>query len=107
VDRGRRQDEPSIDEDGQEQAGPIRPAQAPRQVLVLGVGTGITADSALDYSVERVTAEGLIPEVLDLLCWFNEFNNDLRYDRRVTLLASHARRFVRAIVYRFLQTGGD
>lgn len=71
-------------------------APAPRQVLYLGVGTGITAGAALDYPVERVTAVELLPEVMDMLPWFDKFNGDLQHDPRVALHASDARRFIRA-----------
>ncbi len=75
---------------------PMLIAQTPQQVLYLGVGTGITAGSALDYPVERVTAVELLPEIVDMLPWFGEFNNDFQHDQRVALHASDARRFIQA-----------
>ena len=70
------------------------PAQ--RQVLYLGLGTGILAGTALDYPIERVTGVELVPEILDMLPWFNQFNHGLQHDPRASLHASDARRFVRA-----------
>jgi len=69
-------------------------APAPRRLLYLGVGTGITASAALAYPVERVTGVELLPEILDMLPWFDQFNGGLRHDARVVLHASDARRFI-------------
>ena len=71
-------------------------ANAPRNVLFLGVGTGITAGAALSYPVERVIAVDLVPEILSVLPWFGEFNARLPQDSRVVLRASDARRFIHA-----------
>jgi len=73
----------------------------PREVLFLGVGTGLTAGAALDYDVAHVTGVELVPEMLDMLHWFAPENNELRRDHRVTLFASDARRFVRGTDRRF------
>jgi spermidine synthase len=75
---------------------PVLLSPTPRQVLYLGTGTGITAGAALDYPVEHLTAVELLPEILDMLPWFKEFNHDLEHDPRVELHASDARRFIRA-----------
>jgi spermidine synthase len=76
-------------------------APAPRRVLFLGVGTGITAGAALDYPIEKVTAVELVPEILDLLPWFEAGNHGLAGDSRVALHAADARRFVWASGERF------
>lgn len=75
---------------------PLLLTPAPKDVLYLGVGTGITAGAALAYPVERVTAVELLPEILDMLPWFADDNRGLERDRRVVLHASDARRFVQA-----------
>jgi spermidine synthase len=75
---------------------PMLVAREPRDIAYLGVGTGITAGAALIYPVHRVTAVELVPEVIDMLPWFDASNNNLRHDRRVTLIASDARRFIEA-----------
>ena len=72
-----------------------------RQVLFLGVGTGITAAAALDYPIDKVTAVELVPEILDMLTWFEADNRHLARDGRVTLYAADARRFVDASGERF------
>ena len=72
-----------------------------KDVLFLGVGTGITAGAALSYPVEHVTAVDLLPEIVDMLPWFGEFNAGLRGDARVTLHAADARRFVLATADRY------
>jgi spermidine synthase len=72
-------------------------ANEPRNVLFLGVGTGITAGAALSYpDVKKVTAVELVPEMLGLLHWFAPHNQRLWQDARVELHASDARRFLRA-----------
>ena len=75
---------------------PVLVSASPHQVLYLGTGTGITAGAALDYPVDRLTAVELLPQILDMLPWFKEFNHDLQHDPRVDLHASDARRFIRA-----------
>ena len=75
---------------------PLLLTPAPKSVLYLGVGTGITAGAALAYPVERVTAVELLPEILDMLPWFKDDNHGLERDQRVALHASDARRFVLA-----------
>ena len=77
-------------------------AREPRDVLFLGVGTGITAGAALAYpEVERITAVELVPEILGFLDWFADANEDLANDPRVRLHASDARRFLQAAPHSF------
>lgn len=71
-------------------------ANSPKRVLYLGVGTGITVGSALDFPVEHVIGVELLPEILKTLHWFEDFNHHLESDPRVELHASDARRFMRA-----------
>lgn len=80
---------------------PMLLAFSPREVLYLGVGTGLTAGGALDFPVERVTGVELIPEVLQMLPWFSEYNHGLQNDGRASLHVSDARRFVRASAAQF------
>lgn len=61
----------------------------PRQVAVVGLGTGITAGSAtLHEEVERVVVMEIEPAMVEGARWFAEFNNDLhehsKSDLRVT-----------------------
>ena len=75
---------------------PMLIAPSPRRVLFLGVGTGITAGAALEYPAENVTGVELVPEILEMLPWFDADNHHLIRDPRAKLHASDARRFVHA-----------
>jgi spermidine synthase len=65
-------------------------------VLFLGLGTGATAGAGVAYPIARLTAVELIPEVIDMLHYFEAINANLASDPRVRILAADARRFVRA-----------
>lgn len=65
---------------------------APRRVLFLGVGAGLTAGAAALHDVE-ITAVELVPEVLEVQSRFAPQNRTGEIDR---LLVADARRFVRA-----------
>lgn len=67
----------------------------PRDVLFLGVASGITAGAALAHPGVAITAVELVPETLDVLDRFAAYNARLRDSPRVRLLAGDARRFVR------------
>ncbi|HLT35210.1 MAG TPA: hypothetical protein VK034_02970 [Enhygromyxa sp.] len=65
-------------------------------VLFLGLGTGATAGAALAYPVESVTAVELVPEVIEMLPYFEPVNAGLHEDARARIVAADARRFLRA-----------
>jgi spermidine synthase len=65
-------------------------------VVFLGLGTGATAGAGVAYPIERLTAVELIPEVIDMLHYFEATNANLAADPRARIIAADARRFVRA-----------
>ncbi len=65
---------------------------APRTVGFLGMGTGITASSALDHpSVEQIVVMELIPEVVEAARLLGPENGHLLEDPRTVLLVDDAR----------------
>jgi len=68
--------------------------QNPR-MLILGMGSGISAAAALDFPLARVEAVELVPEVVDAgRRWFNEWNAPLFEDSRATIHVQDARYFL-------------
>jgi spermidine synthase len=65
-------------------------------VVFLGLGTGATAGAGVAYPISRLTAVELIPEVIDMLHYFEGTNAHLTADPRARIVAADARRFVRA-----------
>lgn len=65
-------------------------------VVFLGLGTGATAGAGVAYPISRLTAVELIPEVIDMLHYFEAINAHLAADPRARIIAADARRFVRA-----------
>ncbi|NVB37124.1 hypothetical protein G6O69_04730 [Pseudenhygromyxa sp. WMMC2535] len=69
----------------------------PSSVLFLGVGTGATAGAGLGpYGVGQLTGVELVPEVLEMLPYFEAVNAGLAHDPRARLLAADARRVLLA-----------
>jgi spermidine synthase len=65
---------------------------APRDVALVGLGTGITASAALDHPVERLTVFEIVPEVAAAArADFAAANGRLLEDPRVSLVADDAR----------------
>jgi len=68
----------------------------PKDVFYLGLGTGITAGTALDYNVEHVTVAELAPSVIRASEeFFSEHTNNLYDDPRVTVVAEDGRNVLR------------
>jgi spermidine synthase len=65
-------------------------------VLFLGLGTGATAGAGLAYPIAELTAVELVPEVIEMLPYFEAINAGLGEDPRARILAADARRFLRA-----------
>ena len=53
---------------------PIMYCKNPENVLVIGLGTGITLGSVLDYPIKKVDCIEISPEVVEASHWFNEDN---------------------------------
>jgi spermidine synthase len=68
----------------------------PHRVLMLGLGTGVTASAAALGPALEVDAVELLPEVIAASDYFTQTLLDDAARRRLHLLASDARRYVRA-----------
>ena len=80
----------------------------PRRVLYLGMGTGITAAAALEHPVERVVVAEIVPAVVEAArTWFEEDAGSLFTDERVEIVATDARRLLRASDERYDVVVGD
>ncbi|MGH7832419.1 MAG: fused MFS/spermidine synthase [Candidatus Binatia bacterium] len=66
-----------------------------RQVLVIGMGSGITAGSVLRHSVERVDLVEISPEVVEGSQFFSRFNHEPLRDPRLRLHVEDAKTFLR------------
>ncbi len=53
---------------------PIVYSKNPENVLVIGLGTGITLGSVLDYPIKKVDCVEISPEVVEASRWFDEDN---------------------------------
>jgi spermidine synthase len=79
----------------------------PEKALFLGVGTGITLGSATADPQVKVTGVELIPEVVEVLAYFEPENQRPTQHPRIRLVVADARRFVRATQERFDVVVGD
>jgi spermidine synthase len=75
---------------------PILLHAAPKRVLFLGLGTGVTAAAAAEDSTLQVDAVELLPEVISASRFFSAAVNP-----RLHLIAADARRYVRASDQRY------
>ena len=68
---------------------------APKKVVFLGMGTGITAGAALHHEVEKVVAVELVSNVISAAQrYFAPWTNGLFNDERVTIVADDARNYL-------------
>ena len=75
---------------------------APKRVLFLGLGTGVTAHAAAQDPTLRVDAVELLPEVIEASAFFtSDFETDGAADPRLHVMAADARRFVRSTEQRY------
>jgi spermidine synthase len=83
----------------------------PERALFLGLGTGGSAGAAAAWPDLKVDALEIVPEVVDMLPWFDEANEQLAARAaeggRVRILALDARHFVRATPLRYDVVVGD
>ncbi len=73
----------------------------PRRVLFLGVASGVTVGTVLDYPGVRADAVELVPQALDVLPYFAPQNRSDAYGDRVRLFVGDARRFARSGTQRY------
>ncbi|GMN11098.1 fused MFS/spermidine synthase [Croceitalea sp. MTPC9] len=68
---------------------------APKKVVFLGMGTGITAGAALHHNVEKVVAVELVSNVIPAAQrYFAPWANGLFNDERVSIVADDARNYL-------------
>ncbi|MBI4735242.1 MAG: fused MFS/spermidine synthase, partial [candidate division NC10 bacterium] len=67
---------------------------APRKVMLVGMGSGITAYSALRHPLERLTCVEISPAVVNASRLFTEQNGDVASDGRFKLIIEDARTFL-------------
>ena len=68
----------------------------PENVLFLGVGTGITVGGATLHPGLHIQAVEIIPEMLEMLPYFEPENQNIRTKSNIQLYAADARWFIRA-----------
>lgn len=66
----------------------------PKQVAIVGMGSGITLGSVLSHTIEHVDAIEIEPAVVDAAKYFAEFSNNATADRRVKLVVADGRNFL-------------
>lgn len=75
---------------------PMQLHPQPKRIFYLGMGTGITAGSALDYNVEEVVVSELSPSAIRASReFFGDYTNGLYEDSRVTVIAEDGRNVLR------------
>ncbi len=80
----------------------------PKNVLFLGMGTGITAGASLSHEVERVVAVELVSNVIPAAeRYFSPWANNLFEDKRVEIIADDARNFLLGTSEKFDVIVGD
>ena len=68
----------------------------PKQIFYLGMGTGITAGTSLDYSVDEVVVAEIAPSAIKASKeFFEDHTNGLFNDPRVTVIAEDGRNVLR------------
>jgi spermidine synthase len=69
----------------------------PKEVMVIGLGSGVTAGSVLRSSVvENIDVLEISPEVVEASYFFNEENHDALNDPRTRLIVADARNYLLA-----------
>jgi spermidine synthase len=64
---------------------------APRQVAIIGLGSGVTAGSALTHDVVRVDVLEISPQVVEASAYFGRENNEPLRDPRLNLIVGDGR----------------
>ncbi|MDP3872201.1 MAG: fused MFS/spermidine synthase [Methyloversatilis sp.] len=82
--------------DGRQALLPMLLHPAPERALFLGLGTGVTASTAAQENGVQVDVAELLPEVIDASARFTEAAWGAGAAQRMRVVATDARRFVRA-----------
>ena len=72
-----------------------------KRVAIVGLGSGVTAGSALTHPVDRVDLLEISPEVVDAAAWFATENRGVLKDPRVRLVLGDARSHFRLAPSRY------
>ena len=75
---------------------PILLSENVDSVLFLGIGSGTTVGVCQNYPTKKITAVEIVPQVRQVLSWFDMHSNKIFDDPRLSYHASDARRFVSA-----------
>ncbi len=70
---------------------PLLLHERPRDVLVIGLGTGVTLGAAAAHPADRIDIVEISPEVVRASAWFREQNGGALSDPRVHLIVGDAR----------------
>lgn len=65
--------------------------RAPKEVMVLGLASGMTAGEVLCYPVESVDVVEINPQVLKAARFFEPYNNNVLNDKRVNIILQDGR----------------
>lgn len=68
----------------------------PKEVLVIGMGSGITLGSVLTYPVDNVDAVEIEAKVVEAAEFFNEYSNNALSDKRVNIIIADGRHYLLA-----------
>ncbi len=81
---------------------PLLLHESPKDVLVMGLGTGMTAAGALRHpEATHITIVELIPEVVDAVRMLGTFNDDVVDAPQVTMVTDDARHYLYAANQRY------
>lgn len=74
---------------------PLLAHPAPKEVLVIGFGLGVTAGHVLAYPVDSVDCVELCPDLTDAAPFYKHFNRDVINDNRISMHAGDGRMFLK------------
>lgn len=80
---------------------PLLLHSAPKEALFLGLGTGATFTAAAAYNDLRATAVELVPEVVEMLPYFETINGHILKRPQMSVHIADARRYVRTTKKRY------
>jgi len=72
-----------------------------QDVLLVGLGSGITAGGALQHEIRRLDVVEISKEVLEAAPWFAPFNDRALEDPRLHLVVEDAKTFLRTVPRRY------